>query len=82
MEKIPRGVNNEVQLTDAMALMLLEHPMYALKFDGLRHDIGNKLDFIKTNLLFGLQRPDMVEELTRWVKDLASRLHTEALLAE
>lgn len=74
LNQISRGVNNEVQLTDAMALMLKERAMYALHFDGQRHDIGNKLDFIKTNLWFGLQRSDMREELTAWVKDLAKKL--------
>ena len=82
LDQIPRGVNNEVQLTDAMALMLHSHPMYALKFDGKRHDIGNKLDFIKTNLLFGLQRSDMVEELSDWIKELARSLELAELAVE
>lgn len=71
---VPRGVNNEIQLTDAMSLMLKDRAMYALHFDGCRHDIGNKLDVIKTNLLFGLKREDMSEELTAWIKELAKSL--------
>ncbi|MCL4155498.1 UNVERIFIED_CONTAM: hypothetical protein GTU68_065578 [Idotea baltica] len=71
---IPRGKNNEIQLTDAMSLMLKEKAMYGLHFDGKRHDIGNKMDFIRTNLLFGLKRKDMTEELTAWVKELAESL--------
>ena len=71
---VPRGINNEIQLTDAMSLMLADRAMYALHFDGVRHDIGNKMDFIKTNLLFGLKREDMSKELTRWVRELAEKL--------
>ena len=71
---VPIGINNEIQLTDAMSLMLKDRAMYALHFDGKRHDIGNKLDFIKTNLLFGLKREDMAEELKKWVKELAQEL--------
>ena len=71
---VPRGKNNEIQLTDAMSMMLKDRAMYALHFDGKRHDIGNKLDFIKTNLLFGLKREDMGGELKDWVKELAKSL--------
>lgn len=74
LKVVPRGVNNEIQLTDAMGLMLKDRAMYALHFDGKRHDIGNKMDFIKTNLLFGLKREDMSEELSTWIKELAGTL--------
>ena len=49
----PRGLGNEIQLTDAMRLMVREQAMYGRRIDGVRYDIGNKLDFIKTNILFG-----------------------------
>ncbi len=71
---IPKGLGGEIQLTDAMALMLKDSPMYGLHFDGTRHDIGNKLDFIRTNVHFGLQREDMNEDLTAWIKELADTL--------
>ena len=48
--------------------------MYGLRFDGRRHDIGNKVDFIKTNILFGLQRDDIREELAAFIKDIARDL--------
>ena len=51
LEVIPTGVNNEIQLTDAMRLLLKQQDMYGLHIDGQRFDVGNKLDFIKTNLL-------------------------------
>ena len=42
--------------------------MYALRFEGTRYDIGNKLDFIKTNLIFGLQQPDIAKDLRAFVR--------------
>lgn len=63
LEETPRGKNNEVQLTDAMAAFLFQNTMYGLRLEGKRHDIGNKLDFLKTNLEFGLKRPDLAEDL-------------------
>lgn len=64
----PRGKNNEVQLTDAMRAMFTDHPMYGLRFDGKRHDIGNKLDFLKTNIEFSLKRPEIASELYTFLK--------------
>ena len=37
----------EIQLTDALRLMVKTRAVYGLRFDGVRYDIGNKLDFIK-----------------------------------
>lgn len=70
----PRGKNNEIQLTDAMCAMLAQHAMFGLRFAGKRHDIGNKLDFIKTNIEFGLQRPDIGRELAEFLRQTVDGL--------
>lgn len=70
----PRGKNNEVQLTDAMVNMMNDHTMYGLKLTEKRYDIGNKLDFIKTNVEFGLRRDDIGPELRNYIKKLAENL--------
>lgn len=74
LEIIPTGVNNEIQLTDAMRLLLKYQDMYGLHFKGRRFDIGNKLDFIKTNLIFGMEDPKLGERLRAWVKELSKEL--------
>lgn len=65
-----RGKNNEIQLTDAMRQLVRSRAMYALRFDGVRYDIGNKLDFIKTNLIFGLKQKDLAKPLREFVRSL------------
>ena len=65
LQETPRGKNNEVQLTDAMAALLSQGEIYGLHFEGKRYDIGNKLDFLKTNLEFGFKRPDLGEDLKK-----------------
>ncbi|MCF6314082.1 MAG: UTP--glucose-1-phosphate uridylyltransferase GalU [Verrucomicrobiales bacterium] len=70
----PRGKNNEVQLTDAMVSMLKDQPMYGLQLSEKRYDIGNKLDFIKTNIEFALRRDDIGPELSDYIKELAKKL--------
>ena len=68
------GKNGELQLTDAMRLMVATQAMYGQRIDGVRHDIGSKLDFLKANITFGLQRPDMADELKAFIKEIAAGL--------
>ncbi|MBA7513151.1 UTP--glucose-1-phosphate uridylyltransferase [subsurface metagenome] len=68
LQRVQPGKNNEIQLTDAMHLMLQDHQMYGLKFDGIRYDIGNKLDFLKTNVIYGSKREDLGADFLVWLK--------------
>jgi len=68
--KTQAGKNNEIQLTDAMRQLVRSRAMYALRFAGVRYDIGNKLDFIKTNLIFGLKQKDLAKFLQEFVRSL------------
>ena len=70
LERTPPGKGGELQLTDAMAALMNEEALFGLRYEGQRHDIGNKLDFIKANVLFGLQREDVGPALRQWLKDL------------
>ncbi|MBS1592855.1 MAG: UTP--glucose-1-phosphate uridylyltransferase [Bacteroidetes bacterium] len=70
LRRTPPGVNDEIQLTDAMKILMEQRAMYGRLFDGVRHDVGNKLDFIKTNIVLGLQRGDIGAELREWLKSL------------
>lgn len=64
----------EIQLTDALRAMVRQRPMYALKLEGKRCDIGNKEGFIRTNIQFALKRDDMVEDLRQFIRHLAETL--------
>jgi UTP--glucose-1-phosphate uridylyltransferase len=68
------GKNSELQLTDAMRILVRTRAMYGLRLQGTRYDIGNKLDFLKTNIAYGLQRPDMSKELREFIKKIAKDL--------
>jgi UTP--glucose-1-phosphate uridylyltransferase len=74
LEKTLPGKNNEIQLTDAMREMVKDHPMYGMKFNGKRYDIGNKMGFLKTNIEFGLKDPEIGEDLKTWIKEFAKEL--------
>jgi UTP--glucose-1-phosphate uridylyltransferase len=68
LELTKPGLGNEIQLTDAMRFMLKDQDIFGYKFDGIRYDIGNKLDFIKTNLIFGLKNQEIGKELENWLR--------------
>lgn len=72
--KTTPGKNGEIQLTDAMRLMLQDRAMYGLRLEGKRYDIGNKLDFLKTNVEFGLAHPELGDDFRQFLKELAGTL--------
>lgn len=74
IEKTTPGKNGEIQITDAMRLMLQDAAIYGYAFDGRRHDIGNKLDFLKTNVIYGLERSDIGPEFRAFLKEIAQTL--------
>ena len=74
LSKTEPGKAGEIQLTDAMRLMVKEQDMYGLVLDGRRCDIGNKEGFIRTNVEFALKRDDMGGNLREYIKQLAEEL--------
>lgn len=68
------GKNDEIQLTDAMRMHVRQRPIYGLKFAGRRHDAGNKTGFIKTNITYALNRPDLHDELAAFIIETAEGL--------
>ena len=68
------GKNNEIQLTDAMRDMVKKYAMYGLRFKGTRYDIGNKLDFLKTNVIYGLTHDEIGAPLREWLKEFVKEL--------
>jgi UTP--glucose-1-phosphate uridylyltransferase len=70
LEKTPPGKNNEVQLTDAMVNLLKSESMYAHTIEGKRYDIGNKLDFLKTNVEFALRRKEFAKPFYNYLKQI------------
>lgn len=68
IDRTPPGKNGEIQLTDALRLLCTDQKMYAYLFEGRRHDIGNRLDYLKTTFEFALQREDLREDFLEFLK--------------
>jgi len=70
LEEQPVGVNGEIQLTDAISKLSETESIFAYHFDGLRHDVGEKLGFIKTIIHYALQHEDLREDLLRYMREV------------
>ena len=70
LEKTQRGKGNEIQLTDALRHLLKRENMIAQTIEGKRHDIGNKLDFLKTTIEFALKRKEFAKPLTQFLQEI------------
>ena len=70
IRKIKKDKSNEIQLTNALQLLLSEEAAYGLRFSGKRYDIGNKLDFLKTNVEFALKRKDFGPKFLKFLCEI------------
>ena len=67
----------EIQLTNGLRHLLRSRPIYAYEIDGVRHDTGNKLGFLKALVYFALRRPDLAEPFRKYL-DTLTNLSTSA----
>jgi UTP--glucose-1-phosphate uridylyltransferase len=70
LEATTRDRTGEIQLTNGLRRLLKERPLYAFEVDGIRHDTGNKLGFLKAVVYFALRRPDLAEPFRRYLETL------------
>jgi len=59
LDRTEPGVSGELQLTDAVGVLLEDAPVHGVVFSQGRYDIGQKLDFLRANVELALQRPDL-----------------------
>ncbi|KKC02265.1 UTP--glucose-1-phosphate uridylyltransferase [Mycobacterium nebraskense] len=68
LRRVDRGVGGELQLTDAIALLISEgHPVHVVVHRGSRHDLGNPGGYLKAAVDFALDRDDYGPDLRRWL---------------
>src|SRR5262249_15380612 len=70
LERTPLGAAGELQLTDGLRLLLQKEKLYGFRFEGKRHDTGDKLGFLKATVDFALKRKDLGGDLKRWLREL------------
>lgn len=70
IERTTPGAGGEIQITDAMRSLLRKRPFYAVRFQGTRHDAGDKLGFLIATVEFALKRSDLAEEFKDYLRSL------------
>jgi UTP--glucose-1-phosphate uridylyltransferase len=70
LEKTPRDLGGEIQLTNGMRQLCRKRPLFGYRFEGVRHDAGNKLGFLKATVEFALKRPDLGGPFREYLKSL------------
>ena len=74
LENQEPGAGGEIQLTDAIDTLNQTQRVFAKKFEGTRYDVGNKLGYMTTSIEFGLEHPEIKDELKEYIIDLAHQL--------
>ncbi len=68
LRRVDRGVGGEIQLTDAIELLIKEgHPVHVVVHRGSRHDLGNPGGYLKAAVDFALDRDDYGPDMRRWL---------------
>jgi UTP--glucose-1-phosphate uridylyltransferase len=70
IESTKPGSGGEIQITDAMRILLKERPFYAVKLDGRRHDAGDKLGFLIATVEFALKRDDLSDDFRDYLRSI------------
>ena len=74
LEKTKPGKNGEIQLTDALKLLLEREAIYAYKFKGKRYDVGDKLGFLQATVEFALKRDDIKEQFKAYLNSIIKEI--------
>jgi len=74
LEKTVQGFGGEIQLTDAIRIMMGSGTVYAYDFEGKRYDTGNKLGYLKATCEYALKNPDVSDSFKEYLKELAKTL--------
>ena len=70
LEKNHKGYGGEIQLTDGIEYLLKNKSVMGCEFEGKRFDCGNKLGFIKANVFFGMNDPEIKNSLNNYLKTI------------
>lgn len=70
LEQTPKGTGNEIQLTDAIAMLQQTHTVEAYRMKGQTFDCGSKLGYLKAVLHYGVDHPTLGEAFKALIQEL------------
>jgi UTP--glucose-1-phosphate uridylyltransferase len=72
LEHTSRGAGGEIQLTDAIRTLIDEQPVFGYQFEGVRHDAGTRMGWLKANVAVALESDD-ADEFRSYIRGLDLR---------
>ena len=73
LRETPPDLGGEIQLTDAINTLAQQQTVYAYLFDGVRYDIGKKLDYLRATVELAIDRDDLGPEFRAFLAELVQR---------
>jgi UTP--glucose-1-phosphate uridylyltransferase len=73
LDRVKPGHGGEIQLTDAIGLLLAEQTVYGYVFEGGRYDIGKKLDYLRATVELALDRGDLGPAFGEFLREVVAR---------
>ena len=73
LDRVEPGRGGELQLTDAIGLLLQDQTVYGYVFEEHRYDIGNKLDYLRATVELAIERDDVGPAFRAFLSDLVQR---------
>ncbi len=74
LERTGRGAGGEIQLTDAIADLLADEPVFAYEFEGRRYDCGSKLGYLQATVEYALRHPSLGPQFSAYLASIAQQL--------
>jgi UTP--glucose-1-phosphate uridylyltransferase len=68
LKTTPRGAGGEIQLTDAIALMLNEQQVLSYQFKGRRYDCGSKLGYLQATVEYALKHAELKDQFSEYLQ--------------
>ena len=69
LKHIKRGAGGEIQLTDAIASLMADQPVYAVETVGRRYDCGTKLGYLEATVKLGLEHTEFGDDFSRFLRE-------------
>ncbi len=74
LAKVKPGKGGEIQLTDAINVLLQKRPVYGYLFEGKRYDAGDKLGYLKATVDFALKNKELAKDFGKYLLEVAKKL--------
>ena len=74
LKRTPQGAGDEIQLTDAIAMLMEEEQVNAFHISGRSHDCGSKREYMKANVEYGVRHSEVGKDFAEFIKEFAKTL--------